>query len=302
MLFFDIGDEIIEKFQLDKGIKIIDEDIEMPKCLFFRQLWSFLEYPKSSKQANIFALVSMFVIILSLVLFVIVTLPEFSSTETTSRNGTEHHTPNKHDTWVFAADTCIIIFFTVEFVLRLVCCPNKLTFCTTPSNIIDFLSVLPYYIPFALEGTYHSAGQQGGFVSLLRVVRVVRVLKLARHSRGLQLIGRTLWSSINELMLISFVLFILILICGSTIYYSEQHVPDTPFTSIPHSAWWALVSIGTVGYGDMTPCTVVGKLIGGMTMLFAVLMMALPVPSVVSNFLHLSTMEANRRRAKNGNG
>ena len=159
----------------------------MPTCRLLRHLWSFLEYPNSSKSAKVFALLSMVVIMLSLVLFVVVTLPEFSDlpefsefselsqSHTATKNGTRSKRnsahANKHDAWVFIVDTCIIVFFSAEFLLRLVSCPNKFRFCIGPANVVDFLSLLPYYLPFALEGSSHGAGQHEGIVSLLRVFR-----------------------------------------------------------------------------------------------------------------------------------
>jgi len=130
----------------------------------------------------------------------------------------------------------------------------------------------------------------------VRVIRVLRVFKLSRHSRGLQILGNTLKASINELMMLAFFLFVVILIFGSCVYYAEASQKGTKFTSIPASFWWAIVTMTTVGYGDMTPQTFWGQLIGGLAVVCGVLTIALPVPVVVSNFEYFYTKERNRKK------
>ena len=293
LVFFDIGDEVIEEIQFENGIKDRTVEREMPNSILFKTLWNFLEYPDSSHGAKTFAIISIVVIIISMILFVIATIPEFAPVEIKVQNGKSVSVPSKHKMWLFVLNTIIIMWFSVEFILRLLSCPNKWKFVITPGNIIDFLSILPYFLSSALS----TSGGQQGFLSLLRVIRVLRVLKLARHSRGLQIIGNTVSSSYRELMMIAFFLFLMILIFGSVLYYAEYRLEDTKFKSIPHAAWWAIVTMTTVGYGDMAPISTFGKLVGSITVLCGVMMMALPVPSVVSNFSRLYEMEENRKKA-----
>lgn len=291
LIFFDIGDELIEKLQIENGLKEPVVVAEVPTYLPFKILWAFLEDPSSSKAANIFAITSVGIIVLSLIMFVVETLPEFAPT-TISVNGTDITYPNKHEKWMFNVNTAVICWFTVEFILRLICCPNKLKFFIEPGNIIDFLSILPYYISLAL------ASNQKGSFAMLRVIRVLRVFKLARHSRGLQILGNTLKASFNELMMLGFFLFVMILIFGSCVYYAEYSAKGTKFVSIPNSFWWAIVTMTTVGYGDMYPTTFWGKIVGAMAVVCGVLTIALPVPVVVSNFEYFYTKERNRRKTE----
>lgn len=293
IIFFDIGDEVIEELLIENGIKEKEEEHELPKSNTFKMIWCFLEYPDSSKGAKIFAIISIIIIVISLILFVIVTTPEFGPIEVKLPNGESMFVPNEHDTWLFILNAGVIIWFSSEFLLRLVSCPNIFKFLITPGNIIDFLSILPFFLSYMISST---SGQQG-FLSLLRVIRVLRVLKLARHSRGLQIIGNTLTASTSELMMITFLLFLTILLFGSILYYTEHKVEGTEFKSIPHAAWWAIVTMTTVGYGDMAPVSAIGKLAGSFTALCGVMMMALPVPSVCSNFSRLYEKERNREKA-----
>ena len=297
LIFFDVGDSLIEKLQIDNGLKEVKVIQEMPNFEPFRVLWQFLENPDSSKPAKVFAIASVIVIVVSLLMFVIETLPQFSPKDVIERNGNVTKTvkePSKHASWMFTVNTSVICWFTVEFVLRFICCPSKLKFFINSGNIIDFLSILPYYLNLLLT----SNDSDHGSLAMLRVIRVLRVFKLSRHSRGLQILGNTLKASFNELMMLAFFLCVMILIFGSCVYYAEYKEENTKFISIPASFWWAIVTMATVGYGDMYPETFWGQIVGAMAVVCGVLTIALPVPVVVSNFEYFYTKERNRRKTE----
>nr|ABD59027.1 voltage-gated potassium channel [Physalia physalis] len=294
LVFFDIGDSVIDQIQIENGLKEPTKTIELPSYLPFRIIWNFLEYPETSRPAKLFAFVSVFIIVISLVMFVMETLPSFAPVVIHLDNGTTLETPNENESWMFMVSTAVIAWFTSEFMLRLICCPSKIKFFTNLSNIIDLLSIVPYYVSFALSST----SKHQGYLAVLRVIRVLRVFKLSRHSRGLQILGDTLKASFHELLMLAFFLLIMILLFGSCVYYAEYQVEGTKFTSIPAASWWAIVTMTTVGYGDMYPTTLLGKLIGFVAVVCGVLTIALPVPVVVSNFEYFYTKERNRRKTE----
>ena len=291
LIFFDMGEEVIDAFQIEAGIMEVQQIQLKPKWKLFRIIWDFLDDPDSSSGAKLFAIASVVIIVFSLIMFVMETMPEFSEKKVII-NSVPVTIPSKHTSWMFKANTAVIVWFTLEYVARLIVSPNKWQFFTSVLNTIDLLSILPYYVSLGL-------GADNGSLSILRVVRVIRVLrvfKLSRHSRGLQILGNTLKASFNELCMLAFFLFVVILIFGSCVYYAEQSVKGTKFVSIPSSFWWAIVTMTTVGYGDMCPTTLWGQMIGGMAVVCGVLTIALPVPVVVSNFEHFYTKERNRKR------
>lgn len=133
------------------------------------------------------------------------------------------------------------------------------------------------------------------------ITRIFRLFKLTRHYGGLKLLIHTFTASMRELMLLIFFLVLFIVIFASLIYYAErlQKNPDNDFTSIPIGLWWSIVTMTTVGYGDMVPKTYMGMMVGGLCALTGVLTIALPVPVIVANFaMYYSHTQARSKLPK----
>jgi len=139
------------------------------------------------------------------------------------------------------------------------------------------------------------------------VLRILRVFKLARHNTGLQVLVKTGMAARHELGQVLFCFSISVVLFAAVVFYTEEHVTvpyDKPFTSIPHSMWWAIITLCTVGYGDMSPITPLGRLLGCMCCVCGVVMVALPISVISSTFQdkyeeHLETQkiqEAKRHR------
>lgn len=191
-----------------------------------------------------------------------------------------------HDPF-FIVETMCICWFSFELLMRFCCSPSKTHFFKDMMNIIDFFAIIPYFVTLGTELARSRGGTPAmslAIVRVIRLVRVFRIFKLSRHSKGLQILGQTLKASLRELALLIFFLFIGVVIFSSAVYFAEVDSPDTAFTSIPEAFWWAVVSMTTVGYGDMYPVTVGGKLVGSMCAIAGVLTISLPVPVIVSNF------------------
>ncbi|KAK3086987.1 hypothetical protein FSP39_000068 [Pinctada imbricata] len=118
------------------------------------------------------------------------------------------------------------------------------------------------------------------------IIRIMRLCKLTRHSSGLKILMHTFKASAKELFLLIFFLVLGIVVFAALIYYAEkiEYNPHNDFESIPLGLWWAIVTMTTVGYGDMAPKTYLGKFVGTLCALMGVLTIALPVPVIVSNF------------------
>ena len=197
---------------------------------------------------------------------------------------------------LYVTDIICVAWFTFEFVIRLIFCPRKLQFLKKPMNWIDFGAIVPFYLDYLIS---ESNIKTIVVLRVVRLIRVFRIFKLSRHSYGLQILGHTLRSSCSELFLLAFFLSIGVVIFSSIIYYAEKDIPKTKFTTIPASFWWAVVTMTTLGYGDMTPESWEGKIVGSFCAISGVLMIALPVPVIVSNFsLYYSHAKARLKLPK----
>ncbi|XP_068611303.1 potassium voltage-gated channel subfamily A member 5 [Brachionichthys hirsutus] len=304
--FYQLGEEAMERFREDEGF-IKEEEKPLPQNEFQKQVWLIFEYPESSSPARGIAIVSVLVISISIITFCLETLPEFRDERelpAASRpdNGTAPRPSLTFSDPFFIIETTCVIWFTFELFVRFFACPSKSQFSKTVMNIIDIMSILPYFITVGTELAEQQGGEQGGgqqamslaILRVIRLVRVFRIFKLSRHSKGLQILGQTLKASMRELGLLIFFLFIGVILFSSAVYFAEADEPESHFSSIPDAFWWAVVTMTTVGYGDMRPVTVGGKIVGSLCAIAGVLTIALPVPVIVSNFNYFYHRETDQ--------
>lgn len=303
ILFYELGSDAMEQFREDEGF-IKDVMIPLPDNDVYKQFWLLFEYPESSNAARGVALVSVLVIVISIIIFCMETLPEFrDDTDTVVHTTTQTLNQSRlyasvtpygvnpttiYDPFFIIETSCIAWFF-FELCVRFVVCPSKPEFFHNLMNMIDIISIVPYFVTVVTEmltTPQESSGQNMSLAILriIRLVRVFRIFKLSRHSKGLQILGQTLKASMRELGLLIFFLFIGVILFSSAIYFAEVDEPNTQFVSIPDGFWWAVVTMTTVGYGDMCPITLGGKMVGTLCAIAGVLTIALPVPVIVSNF------------------
>ncbi|CAG7838107.1 unnamed protein product [Allacma fusca] len=294
--FFDLNDVAIQKLRHDEGFAQTEDIKTMPENLYKRKIWLLFEYPESSVQARIVAILSIYVIILSILIFCVETLPEFKyKSDPDAMNAI----PQVNDPFFFVETICII-WFTLELFLRFLCCPNRVQFVTHVMNIIDSISILPYFINLVGQAaesdesviqTTKGRASSFAFLRVIRLVRVFRILKLSRHSKGLQILGLTLRASFRELGLLIFFILIGVVLFASALYFAEY--PGN-FKSIPDAFWWGVITLTTVGYGDDVPRTPAGKIIGTLCCVAGVLAISIPVPVIVSNFNYFYHRETER--------
>ncbi|XP_078091507.1 potassium voltage-gated channel subfamily A member 3-like [Mustelus asterias] len=289
--FYKLGPEAMERFREDEGF-IKEEERPLPNNEFQKQMWLLFEYPESSSPARGIAIVSVLVIVISIIIFCLETLPEFRDDRYSGQragNGTQGPGTNSLADPFFIIETTCVVWFTLELLVRFLACPSKAVFARDIMNIIDIVAIFPYFITLGTElaEQREANGQQAMSLAILRVIRLVRVFrifKLSRHSKGLQILGQTLKASMRELGLLIFFLFIGVILFSSAVFFAEADEPRSHFSSIPDAFWWAVVTMTTVGYGDMKPVTMGGKIVGSLCAIAGVLTIALPVPVIVSNF------------------
>lgn len=183
-------------------------------------------------------------------------------------------------------DTISIVIFTLEYILRIWSCTashakqfqhpvrGRLRFAMTPLAIIDLLAILPFYL-----ATFISVD-----LRILRVFRLLRLLKITRYSPALAIIGSVLRQQYRPLAGTLMILLVTLVLLSSLVYIAEHQAQPTKFGNIPAAMWWTMVTLTTVGYGDIVPVTIFGRMIGGVTMITGIMMVALPTGIVVSGF------------------
>jgi voltage-gated potassium channel len=173
--------------------------------------------------------------------------------------------------WLYAAEWVFTILFTIEYVLRIICVRRPWRYIFSFYGIVDLLAVLPTYIGLALPGV---ETQRLAVVRALRLLRAFRVFKLAYMLSEARLLRRAIWSSRAKIAVFLSVIIISVTIMGSAMHLIEGH--EAGFTSIPQSMYWAIVTMTTVGYGDIAPQTPLGKLLAAAMMILGYSMIIVP--------------------------
>nr|XP_055184659.1 potassium voltage-gated channel subfamily C member 2 isoform X1 [Nyctereutes procyonoides]XP_055184660.1 potassium voltage-gated channel subfamily C member 2 isoform X1 [Nyctereutes procyonoides] len=282
------------------------------------RVWALFEDPYSSRAARFIAFASLFFILVSITTFCLETHEAFNIVKNKTEpviNGTSVVLQYEIETdpaLTYVEGVCVV-WFTFEFLVRIIFSPNKLEFIKNLLNIIDFVAILPFYLEVGLSGLSSKAAKDVlGFLRVVRFVRILRIFKLTRHFVGLRVLGHTLRASTNEFLLLIIFLALGVLIFATMIYYAERvgAQPNDPsasehtqFKNIPIGFWWAVVTMTTLGYGDMYPQTWSGMLVGALCALAGVLTIAMPVPVIVNNFgmyysLAMAKQKLPRKRKK----
>ena len=188
------------------------------------------------------------------------------------------------------------IIFTLEYGLRLWLCTvdrkyrhpiwGRLRYGLTPMAIIDFISTFPFYLLLV----FHNLA----VLKTLRLLRLARILKIGRHSKSVRSLVKVIITKQEELFITLSIISFLLIIASSLMFFAEHDAQPEAFSSIPAAMWWGVVTLTTVGYGDIYPVTVMGKLLGASLACFGIGVFVLPAGIVASSFVaEVSTNETN---------
>ncbi|XP_056121780.1 potassium voltage-gated channel subfamily G member 4 [Rhinichthys klamathensis goyatoka] len=256
------------------------------------RLQEIVENPHSGWPGKIFACFSVVMIAVTVISLCISTIPDPED-----RGECSEKCRN-----IFIVETVCVAWFSMEFLLRLLQAQRKLQFVRNPLNIIDVIAILPYYISLVVdsedeseEAELHGASRGyldklGLILRVMRALRILYVMRLARHSLGLQTLGVTMQRSIREFGLLLLFLCVAVALFSPLVHLAEKEFAKGKatgphsFSSIPSSYWWAIISMTTVGYGDMVPHSIPGQVVAFSSILSGILIMAFPATSIFHVF------------------
>lgn len=190
---------------------------------------------------------------------------------------------------LYAAEWGFTLLFTVEYVLRLLCVGRPVRYARSFFGIVDLLAVLPTYLSLTMAGA-----QALIVIRALRLLRVFRILKLSQYLGAAGYLAEALRSSRRKITVFVFSVVMIVLIVGSLMYLIEG--PESGFTSIPMSMYWSVVTLTTVGYGDIAPQTPLGRLLASLLMLVGYGIIAVPTGIVTAEFVAMERRGALVRR------
>jgi voltage-gated potassium channel len=216
-----------------------------------------------TRRGLIFDLVIQLLILVSLVTFSVETLPHLSP---------------KANHWLHVVEVVTVLIFTLEYLLRLWVADHKGRFAFSFFGIIDLIAIFPFYLAIGIDLRA---------IRILRFLRLFRAFKMARYSKAIQRFHRAFLIAREEIMLFLIVAFMVLYFSAIGIYYFENEAQPYKFASVFHSLWWSLATLTTVGYGDVYPVTV-----GGRVFTFFVLFIGLGVVAVPAGLMATALSKA----------
>ncbi|KAK3084435.1 hypothetical protein FSP39_013535 [Pinctada imbricata] len=305
--FFETMSDILQIEALEESLKsaperlydVLSETSTENTRTWKDKVWLFLDNARSSLAAKIWSYFYMLLVFISIASIFIGTLPscrvqngKFFKRHTSLPHlsfQTFHSlTTQPHDALIFI-DLICMLFFTFEFFLRIYVCPRKLRLFCRASTIFDLLYLLPVWILFltdAIDSTFWNHIERITyllFMQAIMILRVFRIFRLLRHYRGLKILWLAIRASVGELLL----LFVFVMFC-ITIYagfiYCAELFNDEAYENILVGMYWALITMTTVGYGDISPSTWAGSIVASICALTGIILIGMPVPIIASNF------------------
>ena len=184
----------------------------------------------------------------------------------------------------------LTFFFTIEYLARIYCLKEPRKYIFSFFGIIDLLATLPVYLSFFLHGTHYLL-----VIRAFRLIRVFRIFKLFLFINEGNLLLRSLWISAPKIFIFFFFVFILVTSMGTVMYMIEGTQPGSEFNNIPNSIYWAIVTMTTVGYGDITPVTPLGRFLSAVIMLIGYTIIAVPTGIVSATMVNEHKKGIHRR-------
>ena len=232
---------------------------------------------EDNRLSQICDLTIIFLVIINVIALIIETMPsmEVSSNE------------------FFIFEAFSVSLFTIEYFLRVYTCTadkrysspvsGRIKFIFTPLLLLDLLAILPFYLLFL--------GTDLRFLRVVRLMRIFRLLRLTRYIKSISTISNAIKNKGPDIIIALVMILIMLVISASVMFYAEHEAQPEVFSSIPASMWWAVATLTTVGYGDVYPITVLGKIMASIIALLGIATIAVPTGIITSSFANLTDKE-----------
>ncbi len=266
-----IGDEATRGSQAAAQSEAVTALSPVPKTLR-RRVYEIIEGAHDGdRHSEVFDRLLVFLIVLNVAAFILETVPSLNSA---------------YGWWFDMFEAASVAVFTLEYLLRIWSAPEvgylkrepawkaRLHWAQRPYLVIDLLAILPFYL-------HHMFGLD---LRVVRLLRVMRLLRLTRYSPAMHTLGRVIYGERRALVAAAYLLAAAVIFAATGIHFIEAEAQPDKFGSVPESAWWAITTLTTVGYGDVVPVTMWGKMFGGMVMVTGLCILALPVAIISTGF------------------
>ena len=240
----------------------------------FRERLYEIIFEADTPKGKAFDVILLVFILSSIIVVMLETVPQFSV---------------KYKTEFIALEWIFTVFFTIEYITRLYTVHSPKKYATSFYGVVDLLSILPTFISLIFPGAHSLM-----VIRSLRLLRVFRIFKLGHFMVEGQIIIKALKESVNKIMVFLFFILIMVTIFGSVMYLVEDTYGNPGFSSIPKSVYWAVVTLTTVGYGDISPQSAFGQFLASIIMILGYVVIAVPTGIVGSEF----TKGYKKKRAK----
>lgn len=238
-------------------------------------------YEADTKAGKWFDIVLIIIILISIILVMLESIESFDA---------------KYHNFLNIVEWVITILFSIEYITRIITIKKPTTYIFSFYGIIDFLATIPKYVSIIFVGTHALVALRA-----LRLLRVFRILKLARYLGASKNLITALKASRIKIFVFLFSVLVITIILGTVMYLIEG--PDNGFTNIPHSMYWAIVTLTTVGYGDLAPHTALGQFVASIVMILGYGIIAVPTGIVTSEMTKQdnTTINTNTQHCSNCN-
>ncbi|KAM3620405.1 uncharacterized protein V6R79_022736 [Siganus canaliculatus] len=292
-VFQERVDEVKENLKVDRElmaeieVKYDNEHFKEMMCGNVRKtLWNIVENPYSSALAKAFSVVSNLFVLFSIAAMTLNTVEDLQKYRIKDKT---------HMEWV---EVITIVFFAFEYLIRLGTTPNIAMFLKSGLNFVDMVAVMPYFIQIVFEvftdaedmnaqedlRSMARVSKVSHVLKVVKLLRIFRILKLARHSTGMRAFGFTLRQCYQQASCIFLFIAMGIFTFSALLHSVERETEGSPISSMPYAWWWAAVSISTVGYGDVVPVTILGRIVAFGCISFGIILNGMPISFLFNKF------------------